>query len=116
MPSRRPSAHATPSTPTRHRPARRRKPLSRELIVGAAADLAQRSGLDAVTLRAVAREVRVSPMALYRHVATYDQLLDLVIEELIAREPSATVRWPEGWPERIRLVAEQIRSSVMRHP
>lgn len=94
----------------------RRKPLHRELIVATATDLAERSGLDAVTLRAVAGLLRVSPMALYRHVATYDELIDLVIEELIAREPSARVRWPEGWRERIRIVAGQIRSSVMRHP
>ena len=54
----------------------RRAPLSRERVLRAAVDLADDAGIDAVSMRRLAQELGVVPMALYKHVANKDELLD----------------------------------------
>ena len=49
--------------------------LSREALVEAAMALADREGLDALTIRRLAGEIGVTPMALYWHVKDKDELL-----------------------------------------
>ena len=44
-------------------------------------------GLDAVTMHAVARQLRVTPMALYRHVDDKNALLDGLVEVLLGECP-----------------------------
>lgn len=58
------------------RPAR----WSREVVLDAAEALVARDGVDALTMRGVAREVGCSPMALYRHVRDRDELLVLLLD------------------------------------
>jgi Bacterial regulatory proteins, tetR family len=50
--------------------------ISRAAILSAGLAIADEHGLSAVTMQAVARRLRVTPMALYRHVANKDDLLD----------------------------------------
>ena len=52
-----------------------RTPLDKQQVVDAAAELADREGLDAVTLTRVADELGVRQPALYRHVDSYDDLI-----------------------------------------
>lgn len=73
----------------------------RNALVGAAAELAETGGPEAVTVRAAARRVGVTPTAAYRHFANHDQLLhaaheraqqnllDSISETLAALEPDA---------------------------
>src|SRR3954453_14503569 len=49
--------------------------LSVELVVQAAIDLADESGLSAVTMAAVAKRCGFTTMSLYRHVASKDELV-----------------------------------------
>lgn len=71
----------------------------RNALVQAAADLAERGGPDAVTIRAAAREVGVTPTAAYRHFAGQADLLDaakahalermaLVILDVLGKPPA----------------------------
>ncbi len=53
----------------------KRRPLTTEIVVDTAARLADREGLDAVTLTRVAKELGTSQPALYRHVGSYDELI-----------------------------------------
>ena len=73
------------------RPAR----LSRISIVRTAIGLADRSGLEAVTMRAVAAELDGVAAALYRHVRGRDELIDLIRDEVLAerREVIETGEW-----------------------
>ena len=68
------------------RPAR----LSRSSIVRTAIDLADHSGLDAVTMRAVAAELDSVAAALYRHVQGRDELIDLIRDEVLVERPEAS--------------------------
>src|SRR5690242_15991484 len=57
----------------------------RNALIGAAADLAERGGPDAVTIRAAAREVGVTPTAAYRHFAGQADLVDAAKAEALQR-------------------------------
>jgi AcrR family transcriptional regulator len=76
----------------------------RRQIVDAALALADRDGLPAVTTRRVAAELGTAPASLYRHVPTRADLLDLMVDDALARyrPPAATGEW------RADVVAEHI--------
>jgi AcrR family transcriptional regulator len=61
--------------------------LSREAVTDAARAIVERDGIDALTMRRVARELGSSPMAIYRHVRDKDELLVLLLDRLAAELP-----------------------------
>jgi AcrR family transcriptional regulator len=92
----------------------RRAPLSRERVLRAAVALADEAGIDAVSMRKLAEELGVVPMALYKHVAGKDQLLDgmvdLVIGEFDPPDPGL------DWKSAVRQRVLAARRAVLRHP
>ena len=52
----------------------------RAAVAAAAVRLADATGLDAVTMRAVAAELGIAPMSLYNYVPTKDHLIQLMID------------------------------------
>src|SRR3954451_7138131 len=64
-----------------------RVPLTRDRITEAALRLMDAEGLDAVSMRRVAREVGVEAMSLYNHVRDKDDLLNAVIERVMQEFP-----------------------------
>src|SRR5262245_7663685 len=64
---------------------RARGSLSRELILDAAEAVAQQGGFDALTLRAVAERLQAAPMALYRHFATKEELVNALLDRVLGR-------------------------------
>ena len=60
-----------------------RAPLSRERVLAAATDLADREGLAAVTMRRLAADVGVEAMSLYHHVPGKEALLDGLAEAVL---------------------------------
>jgi AcrR family transcriptional regulator len=62
-------------------------PLTRDRITEAALRLMDAEGLDAVSMRRVAREVGVEAMSLYNHVRDKDDLLNAVIERVMQEFP-----------------------------
>jgi AcrR family transcriptional regulator len=88
----------------------------REEILDAALAIADERGLEAVSMRAVADRVGVTPMALYRHVKDKAALLDGMIGRLLgALVPSARVE-DQAWDERLRALARTCRSVIRQHP
>lgn len=88
--------------------------LSREAITAGAIALADAEGLDAVTIRRLAQEHSVTPMALYWHFKDKDRLLDGVAERLLA---DVELPPPAGpWPERLRAVLDAFLASLRLHP
>ena len=54
--------------------------LSRERVLRAAMDHADKGGIDTMTMRSLAEVLGVAPMALYRHVANKDDLIDAMVD------------------------------------
>lgn len=67
----------------------RPKLIDRPEVLRASLAIADEEGLRGVTMPAVARRLHVTPMALYRHVADKDDLLDGVVELLLAEIEAA---------------------------
>lgn len=91
-----------------------RRKLTRADILDATLDLADESGLAAVTMRAVAERLGVTPMALYRHVGDKQGLLDGLVERLLADQPVPDPELP--WRDRLRQHGAAIRATARRHP
>jgi AcrR family transcriptional regulator len=92
----------------------RRERLNRERVLRAAVALADEAGIAAVSMRRLAQELGVVPMALYKHVAGKDELLDGMVDAVIAEiEPlDPNLDWKSAIRQRI-LAA---RRAVLRHP
>jgi AcrR family transcriptional regulator len=84
-------------------------------ILDAAIAIADEQGLDAVSMRSVARRVGVTPMALYPHVGSKTALLDAmygrIVSELLPGLPAGV-----SWQERLRVVAHAARRLIRRRP
>jgi len=93
---------------------RERAPLTRERILETAVALADDGGVDSISMRRIAQELGVVPMALYKHVANKDELLDGMIDIVVAEiDPAlAGVDWKTAMRERIL----SARRTLLRHP
>jgi AcrR family transcriptional regulator len=91
------------------RPSRTR----RDEVLGAAVALADRDGLDALSMRALAREMGAAPMALYRHVSDKDDLLDGMVELVHARFPLPDADDPRTGLRTAYVAAFDV---LLRHP
>src|SRR6202035_3548752 len=90
-----------------------RTPLSRARVLQAAVALADEAGLDAFSMRALAQELGVVPMALYKHVANKDELLDGMVDLVFSEIelPSENLDWRSS----MRLRAGSTRAALKRH-
>ncbi len=88
--------------------------IDRDSVLSAALELADADGLAAVSMRAVAERLGVTPMALYRHVGDKDGLLDGLVERLLVELPLPDPALP--WRERLAGMADGMRVTARRHP
>lgn len=96
------------------RPAPAPRPtLTPHQIATVAVKIADAEGLDAITMRRLANELGVAPMAAYRYVSGKDDILELMIDLVYGElEPSD----PKGWREAIRATALRTRALMLKHP
>jgi TetR/AcrR family tetracycline transcriptional repressor len=94
------------------RPTSPREPLNRERIVAAAIVVLDADGLAGLTMRRVARELGTGAMSLYRHVADREELLDLVLDELVAAVPAS--RLTGEWRVDVAALARDVRAALLR--
>jgi AcrR family transcriptional regulator len=84
-------------------------------LVDAALAVIDAEGFAALSLRAVARELGVTSMAIYTYVASREQLYRIVVDRLISAELDA-FDWPERWPDALRAFAARLSDLIDRHP
>jgi AcrR family transcriptional regulator len=96
----------------RHLP-RRAAALSRDEIVRVAIRIADAEGAGAINMRRIARELNAGTMSLYWHVASKEELLDLMIDavlgDLQAPEPSG------DWRSDLATLARNTRRALHQH-
>ncbi len=94
-------------------PPRRAAALSRDEIVRTAIGVADAAGADAVSMRRIARELGSGTMSLYWHVASKDELLDLMIDAITGEAEAPA---PSGdWRADLRALACATRDTLHRH-
>ncbi len=90
-----------------------RKPLTGARVLQAAVARADEAGLEAFSMRGLAQELGVVPMALYKHVANKDQLLDGMVDIVFGE-----IELPSGdldWRSAMRRRAISTREALKRH-
>ncbi|MDP9209387.1 MAG: TetR/AcrR family transcriptional regulator C-terminal domain-containing protein [Actinomycetota bacterium] len=92
----------------------RRAPLTRERVLAAAIDLADRDGIASLSMRKLAQELGVEAMSLYHHVANKDAILDGLID-LVFGEIDLPVGEAD-WKAAMRRRAISAREVLRRHP
>lgn len=88
--------------------------LNRERIVVAAIAVADKEGIDALSMRRVAVELDVATMSLYRHVRDKDDLLNAMMDVAFAEWPSPR-KLGGGWQEVLREAARGLWQVFGRH-
>lgn len=91
-----------------------RPALSRERIVDAAVQVADRGGLAQVSMRNVGRELGVEAMSLYHHIKGKDELLDALADWVFSR-----IRLPgldDPWRPAMAARAASARVTLAGHP
>ncbi|HEY3292867.1 MAG TPA: TetR/AcrR family transcriptional regulator C-terminal domain-containing protein [Candidatus Nanopelagicaceae bacterium] len=92
----------------------RRLPLNRERVVEAAVKLADESGIETLSMRYLALELGVVPMAIYKHVSNKEELLDEMIDAMV-REIEPLL--PDAdWKSAMRHRILSARQALLRHP
>lgn len=88
---------------------------SREQITAAAIKLADTEGVEAVSMRRVARELGAGAMSLYRYIASKDDLFELMVDAVQGEDPLPDK--PSGdWRADLTQLAERGRAMMTRHP
>lgn len=88
--------------------------LDVETITRAAAGLADREGLDAVSMRRVAAELGVAAMSLYGHVPSKDELVERIADAALADVPPIDTQAP--WDAAVAGFFEGLHAMLMRRP
>jgi AcrR family transcriptional regulator len=96
-----------------------REPLSRERVLGAAVALADRGGVESLSMRKIAQELGVVPMALYKHLSNKDEMLDGVVDVVMGEINDAVSEIDGGsgdWKAAMRRRVLSAREILLRHP
>jgi AcrR family transcriptional regulator len=92
----------------------KREPLTPDRIVEAALAIADAEGLDALTMRRLALELGVAPMAAYAHFGGKRALLAAVVDAVMGE-----IELPEAdgrWRKPVRRMALSFRRALLAHP
>jgi TetR/AcrR family transcriptional regulator, tetracycline repressor protein len=97
--------------------ARRTTPLTRDEIFSAALTIIDAEGLDALSMRRLARDLGVEAMSLYHHVPNKSAVLDGVVDlALRADAPPAAPAPGAPWQETVAAAVLGFRRALVAHP
>ena len=92
---------------------KKRLPLSRERVLRGAIAIADAAGIGALTIRSLAQELGVKPMAIYYHVANKSEILDGIVDLIFAE---IELPAPDGdWRSELIRRANSARQVLSRH-
>jgi TetR/AcrR family tetracycline transcriptional repressor len=89
--------------------------LSKSAVVGRALALADAEGLDALTVRRLAQELGVTPMALYWHFRSKEELLTGLATQIWG-EIRTDIDAGASWPQQLRSLLESLIQVLRAHP
>ncbi|MER6264940.1 TetR/AcrR family transcriptional regulator [Streptomyces sp900105245] len=94
----------------------RPRSLTPEQLASAALAVIDRDGLAALSMRAVAKELGMSTMALYRYVEDRGELELLVVERVLYDVDTGMPDPAASWREQVSVMARRLRDTVGAHP
>jgi AcrR family transcriptional regulator len=106
-----PKAKGNPKGP----PPAERKTLSRQAILRAALQIADRDGLGGLTMRKIASRLGASPMGVYRHFRNKAEIVGGLVD-LVIGHYDVTNHREESWTEWVRETFLQMKRALCAHP
>lgn len=88
--------------------------ISREQILDAALAVADRSGIEALSMRKVGAELGVEAMTLYHYLPNKDALLDGMVEQVVSQADTSFAG--ASWRNALTGYAHALRAALLRHP
>jgi AcrR family transcriptional regulator len=88
--------------------------LSEERVLDGAMELADRIGLEALTIRKLAEALGVKPMTIYHYVPSKEAIVDGMVERVFAQIELPPEDLP--WTDAIRVRCQSARRVLNRHP
>jgi AcrR family transcriptional regulator len=92
----------------------KRETLTRERVLRAAVALADRSGIEALTMRRLGQELGVEAMSLYNHVRNKDEILDGIVDLVVGDIEVPGPGTP--WKAAMRHRAISAHETLLQHP
>jgi len=87
--------------------------LTREMILTQAISLADKNGIEVLTIRRLARELESAPMSIYHYFSSRDEIIDAMVESVFAE--IALPPEDKEWKEAIRIRCHSAREVMKRH-
>ena len=91
-----------------------RTPLTRDRVLDAAIELADRDGIDALSMRRLGQALRVEAMSLYNHVANKEDILNGIVDLVVGQ--FSLPRAHGDWKPEVRRTAMSAHDVLVRHP
>ncbi|WP_158842549.1 TetR/AcrR family transcriptional regulator C-terminal domain-containing protein [Saccharothrix deserti] len=92
----------------------RPKSLTTPALAAATLAVLDRDGLAGLSMRAVAAELGMGTMSLYRYVADRDELEAMAVEQMLSE---VDVQPPRAlWDKQIAILVERVRAAIAKHP
>ena len=101
------------------RSAEPRAPLSRERVLRAAITLADKGGIESLSMRKLGQELGVEAMSLYNHVANKEDILDGMVDVIVSEinDVVSDIDIPSSdWKAAMRQRVLSAREILLRHP
>jgi AcrR family transcriptional regulator len=92
-----------------------RQPLSPERIIEKAAALVRKEGAGQLSLRKIAAQLHVTPMAIYRHFDGKDALMNALFDRFISSAHVLPEK-PLAWDAWLRHVGHAMHAALVREP
>lgn len=103
------------SAPTRRPAAARRQTLTRAAVLRAALDIADEGGFATLTIRKLAASLGVTPMAIYRHCRSKEEITDGIVD-LVVGLSAPTRHEHRDWRRWMRRTLGIMRAALREHP
>ncbi|CAM5726257.1 TetR family transcriptional regulator OS=Streptomyces antimycoticus OX=68175 GN=SSPO_034680 PE=4 SV=1 [Streptomyces antimycoticus] len=94
----------------------RPRSLTPDQLASAALAVLDREGLAGLSMRAVAKELGMSAMALYRYVDDREELEGLVVERVLSAVDTTPPEPGASWDDRLRIMVGRLRDTITAHP
>jgi AcrR family transcriptional regulator len=102
------------ASPARKRPGPKAR-IGRADLLRIAERVLDAEGLDAISMRRLASEVGMTPMAVYRHVPSKDALLEALVEHVLSHVDFSAPRGTR-WSEHARIAVRSLWRQMHQHP
>ncbi|HMV45164.1 MAG TPA: TetR/AcrR family transcriptional regulator [Leptospiraceae bacterium] len=89
--------------------------LNQDKIITAALDLIDKNGVSNLSMRELAKNLKVDPMAIYHYLPNKESLLHEIVI-YIFQSLDTSLQYPNNWKKQVKFLLNNYRNLVKKHP